>query len=315
MYHLEFEKPIVELEAKILELQNMDKGGGVNLKDEISRIQEKADRILVQTYSKLTAEQKVQVARHPNRPHFVDYAKRLIQDFTPLAGDRLYGEDHALLGGLGRFRGQSCVVMGQEKGNDTETRVKHNFGMSKPEGYRKAQRLFDLASQFGLPVITLVDTAGAFPGIEAEERGQSEAIAKSIESCLRASVPIVSVIIGEGGSGGAIAIATADRVMMLEHSIYSVISPEGCASILWRSAEFAKDAARALKLTAQDLKQLGIIDTIIEEPMGGAHREPERTIDVVGDYVETALGELSKMDGQTIRVRRRQKYLEMGHTL
>lgn len=315
MYHLEFEKPVVELEAKILELQNMDKGGGVNLKDEISRMQEKAERILVQTYSKLLPEQKVQVARHPNRPHFVDYARRLIQDFTPLAGDRLFGEDLALLGGLGRFRGQSCVLLGQEKGNDTETRVKHNFGMSRPEGYRKAQRLMDLAVQFGLPVITLVDTAGAFPGIEAEERGQSEAIAKSIESCLRATVPIVSVIIGEGGSGGAIAIATADRVMMLEHSIYSVISPEGCASILWRSAEFAKDAARALKLTAQDLKQLGIIDTVIEEPMGGAHREPERTIDVVGDYIETALGDLSKMDGDTLKIRRRQKYLEMGHKL
>lgn len=315
MYHLEFEKPIVELEAKILELENMDKGGGVNLKDEIGRIQQKAERILSQTYSKLTPEQKVQVARHPNRPHFVDYTRRLIQDFTPLAGDRLYGEDHALLGGLGRFRGQSCVVMGQEKGNDTETRVKHNFGMSRPEGYRKAQRLMALANQFKLPIITLVDTAGAYPGLEAEERGQSEAIAKSIESCLRASVPLVSVVIGEGGSGGAIAIATADRVMMLEHSIYSVISPEGCASILWRSAEFAKEAARALKLTAQDLKQLGIIDTIIEEPMGGAHRAPERTIDVVGDYIETAIGELSKMDSGTLKTRRRQKYLEMGHKL
>lgn len=315
MYHLEFEKPIVELEAKILELEDMDKGGGVNLKDEISRIQEKAGRILAQTYSKLTPEQKVQVARHPNRPHFVDYAKRLIQDFTPLAGDRLFGEDHALLGGLGRFRGQSCVVMGQEKGSDTATRVKHNFGMSRPEGYRKAQRLMALANQFKLPIITLVDTAGAYPGLEAEERGQSEAIAKSIESCLRAGVPLISVIIGEGGSGGAIAIATADRVMMLEHSIYSVISPEGCASILWRSAEYAKDAARALKLTAQDLKQLGIIDTIIEEPMGGAHREPERTIDVVGDYIETAIGDLSKLDSDTLKTRRRQKYLEMGHKI
>lgn len=315
MYHLEFEKPVVELEAKILELQNMDKAGGVNLTDEITRIQEKAERILVQTYSKLTADQKVQVARHPNRPHFVDYTRRLIQDFTPLAGDRLFGEDNALMGGLGRFRGQSCVVIGQEKGADTTTRVKHNFGMSRPEGYRKAQRLMELATQFSLPIVTLVDTAGAFPGIEAEERGQSEAIAKSIESCLRATVPIVSVIIGEGGSGGAIAIATADRVMMLEHSIYSVISPEGCASILWRSAEFAKDAARALKLTAQDLKQLGIIDTIIEEPMGGAHRDADRTMDVVGDYIENALGELSKMDGATLKIRRRQKYLEMGHTL
>ncbi|MEZ0225356.1 MAG: acetyl-CoA carboxylase carboxyltransferase subunit alpha [Alphaproteobacteria bacterium] len=315
MYHLEFEKPIVELEAKIVELQNMDKGGGVNLKDEISRIQQKADRQLVQTYSKLSPEQKVQVARHPNRPHFVDYIRRLIQDFTPLAGDRLFGEDNALMGGLGRFRGQACVVLGQEKGSDTESRIRHNFGMSRPEGYRKAQRLMELANQFRLPVVTLVDTAGAYPGVEAEERGQSEAIAKSIETCMRSTVPIVSVIIGEGGSGGAIAIASADRVMMLEHSIYSVISPEGCASILWRSAEFAKDAARALKLTAQDLKQLGIIDAIIEEPMGGAHREPDRTIDVVGDYVETALLELSKLDGNTLKTRRRQKYLEMGHAV
>jgi acetyl-CoA carboxylase carboxyl transferase subunit alpha len=217
------------------------------------------------------------------------------------------------MGGLGRFRGQSCVILGQEKGSDTESRIRHNFGMSRPEGYRKAQRLMELASQFKLPIVTLVDTAGAYPGVEAEERGQSEAIAKSIETCMRSTVPIVSVIIGEGGSGGAIAIASADRVMMLEHSIYSVISPEGCASILWRSAEFAKDAARALKLTAQDLKQLGIIDAIIEEPMGGAHREPDRTIDVVGDYVETALLELSKMDGNTLKTRRRQKYLEMGH--
>jgi acetyl-CoA carboxylase carboxyl transferase subunit alpha len=232
-----------------------------------------------------------------------------------LAGDRLFGEDAALLGGLGRFRGQACVVMGQEKGSDTESRIRHNFGMSRPEGYRKAQRLMEMASQFSLPVITLVDTAGAFPGIEAEERGQSEAIAKSIEACLRSTVPVVSTIIGEGGSGGAIAIATADRVMMLEHSIYSVISPEGCASILWRSAEFAKDAARALKLTAQDLKQLGIIDAIIEEPMGGAHREPDRTIDVVGDYIETALTDLSKLDGDTLKTRRRQKFLEMGHTV
>lgn len=310
-YHLEFEKPIVELEAKIHELRNMD-NGSVSLEDDIARIQEKAERILVQTYSKLAPEQKVQVARHPNRPHFLDYTKRLIQDFTPLAGDRLFGEDAALLGGLGRFRGMSCVVIGQEKGHDTQSRIHHNFGMSKPEGYRKAQRLMQMADQFKLPIITLVDTAGAFPGIEAEERGQSEAIAKSIESCLRAETPIVSTIIGEGGSGGAIAIATADRVMMLEHSIYSVISPEGCASILWRSAEFAKDAARALRLTAQDLHQLGIIDTIIEEPIGGAHREPERTIDVVGDYIEKELVALSNIDGQTLKQQRRQKFLDMG---
>ena len=311
-YHLEFEKQIVELEAKVMELQTMDKGG-VNLKDEIARIREKAERILVQTYSKLSPEQKVQVARHPGRPHFADYARRLMEDFTPLAGDRFFGEDAAIIGGLGRFRGRSCVVIGQEKGHDTMTRIMHNFGMTKPEGYRKAQRLMALAHQFKLPIITLVDTAGAYPGVEAEERGQSEAIAKSIESCLRAEVPLVSVIIGEGGSGGAIAIAAADRVLMLEHSIYSVISPEGCASILWRSAEFARDAARALKLTAQDLKQLGIIDAIIEEPMGGAHREPERTIDIVGDYVEKAINELGAFDGHTLKLRRRQKFLEMGH--
>jgi acetyl-CoA carboxylase carboxyl transferase subunit alpha len=314
VYHLEFEKPVVELEAKILELRNMDHPN-VDLQDEIKRIEDKAQRILVQTYSKLAPEQKVQVARHPDRPHFLDYTKRLIQDFTPLAGDRLFGEDAALLGGLGRFRGQPCVVMGQEKGHDTQTRIRHNFGMTKPEGYRKAQRLMAMADQFRLPIITLVDTAGAFPGIEAEERGQSEAIAKSIESCLRAATPIVSVVIGEGGSGGAIAIAAADRIMMLEHSIYSVISPEGCASILWRSAEFAKDAARALKLTAQDLHQLGIIDTIIEEPIGGAHREPERTIDVVGDYIEKDLIELSALDGETLKKQRRKKFLAMGQPL
>ena len=311
-YHLEFEKQIVELEAKAQELRGMDKGD-VSLEDDITRIQEKAERILVQTYSKLTPEQKVQVARHPDRPHFGGYVKRLIRDFTPLAGDRVFGEDAALIGGLGRFRGQSCVIMGQEKGHDTPTRIKHNFGMTKPEGYRKAQRLMSIAHQFKLPIITVVDTAGAYPGIGAEERGQSEAIAKSIESCLRTETPLVSVIIGEGGSGGAVAIATADRLFMLEHSIYSVISPEGCASILWRSSEFAKDAARALKLTAQDLKRFGVIDAIIEEPMGGAHREPERTIDVVGDYVEKALNELGKLDGITIKSLRRQKFLEMGH--
>lgn len=312
-YHLEFEKPIIELEAKIAELQAMH--AGANIEEEISRMQDKAARILGQTYSKLEPAQKVQVARHPNRPHFVDYAQRLIEDFTPLAGDRYYGEDAALMGGLGRFRGRSCVIMGQEKGNDTTSRIHHNFGMTKPEGYRKAQRLLEMADHFRLPVITLVDTAGAYPGVEAEERGQSEAIAKSIEACFRAGTPIVSTIIGEGGSGGAIAIATADRVMMLEHSIYSVISPEGCASILWRSSEFSKDAARALKLTAQDLKQLGIIDTIIEEPIGGAHRARERTIDVVGDAIEEALKELSGLDSQTLKTRRRQKFLEMGHNV
>jgi acetyl-CoA carboxylase carboxyl transferase subunit alpha len=310
-YHLEFEKPVVELEAKILELRNMDKGS-VNLKDEIAKIQEKADRLLTQIYAKLSPEQKVQVARHPNRPHFTDYVRRLITDFTPLAGDRNFAEDHALVGGLGRFRGQSCVIIGQEKGHDTQSRIHHNFGMTRPEGYRKAQRLMQMAHQFQLPIVSLVDTAGAYPGIEAEERGQSEAIAKSIEACLRAEVPFVSVVIGEGGSGGAIAIAAADRVMMLEHSIYSVISPEGCASILWRSAEFAKDAARALKLTAQDLKEISVIDSIIPEPVGGAHRAPDVTVDMVGDEIEKALGELSAKGGDTLKAQRREKFLAMG---
>lgn len=317
-YHLEFEKPLIELESKLAELNAMENSmsqGGVSLKDEINRIQEKTQRLLLQTYSKLAPEQKVQVARHPERPHFVDYVRHMIQDFTPLAGDRFYGEDHALIGGLGRFRGQSVVVLGQEKGHDTNSRIKHNFGMTKPEGYRKAQRLFEMASHFGIPVITLVDTAGAYPGVEAEERGQSEAIAKSIEACFRAEVPIVSTIIGEGGSGGAIAIATADRVLMLEHSIYSVISPEGCASILWRSAEFSKDAARALKLTAQDLQQLGIIDTIVPEPVGGAHRQPEQAIGNAADAIEGALAELQGVEGKTLKSRRRQKFLEMGHRL
>ncbi len=317
-YHLEFEKPLIELESKLAELNAMEKSmqpGGVSLQDEINRIQEKTQRLLLQTYSKLAPEQKVQVARHPERPHFVDYVRRMIEDFTPLAGDRYYGEDHALIGGLGRFRGQSVVILGQEKGHDTASRIKHNFGMTKPEGYRKAQRLVEMASHFGLPVITLVDTAGAYPGVEAEERGQSEAIAKSIEACFRAEVPIVSTIIGEGGSGGAIAIATADKVLMLEHSIYSVISPEGCASILWRSAEFSKDAARALKLTAQDLHQLGVIDTIVTEPLGGAHRQPDQAIDNAGDVIEAALADLQGVDGKTLKTRRRQKFLEMGHRL
>ena len=244
--NLEFEKPVLELESKIAELRNMSSNGSVvNIADEISRMTTKADRLLRQTYSKLTPAQKVQVARHGERPHFLDYVRAIIDDFTPLAGDRNFAEDHALIGGLGRFRGRSVIVMGHEKGHDTETRIKHNFGMTRPEGYRKAQRLMHMASQFQIPVITLVDTAGAYPGKGAEERGQSEAIAKSIETCLRTDVPIVSVIIGEGGSGGAIAIAVADRVYMLEHSIYSVISPEGCASILWRSAAHAEEAATA----------------------------------------------------------------------
>lgn len=312
MHFLEFEKPIAELEGKIEELRHLSDGGDLNIADEVKKLQDKVEKLLRSTYAKLTPAQKVQVARHPNRPHCLDYVRALITDFTPLAGDRLFGEDRAIVGGLGRFKGRSVVVIGQEKGNDTESRVKHNFGMAKPEGYRKAQRLMQMADRFNLPVITLVDTAGAFPGVSAEERGQAEAIAKSIETCLRSRVPIVSAVIGEGGSGGAIAIATADRVLMLEHAIYSVISPEGCASILWRSASNAADAAQALRLTAQDLKELGVIDRIVNEPIGGAHRQREETIHQLGNAIEDALESLRGQDGGTLRHNRRNKYLEMG---
>ena len=314
--NLEFEKPVLELESKIAELRNMSSNGSVvNIADEISRMTTKADRLLRQTYSKLTPAQKVQVARHGERPHFLDYVRAIIDDFTPLAGDRNFAEDHALIGGLGRFRGRSVIVMGHEKGHDTETRIKHNFGMTRPEGYRKAQRLMHMASQFQIPVITLVDTAGAYPGKGAEERGQSEAIAKSIETCLRTDVPIVSVIIGEGGSGGAIAIAVADRVYMLEHSIYSVISPEGCASILWRSAAHAEEAAIALKITAQDLYQLKLIDAVIAEPMGGAHRHRQETIENVARQIDTALQELTPWDPASLLKQRRAKFLAYSRNI
>lgn len=309
---LEFEKPILELEGKIAELRHVSSDSEVNISDEISRMQSKADKLLQQAYGKLTPAQKVQVARHPERPHFKDYISAIITDFTPLAGDRNFAEDNALIGGLGRFNGESCVIIGHEKGNDTESRIKHNFGMARPEGYRKAQRLMAMASQFQLPIITLVDTAGAYPGLGAEERGQSEAIAKSIESCLRADVPIVSVVIGEGGSGGAVAIAVADRIYMLEHSIYSVISPEGCASILWRSASHAEEAATALKLTAQDLYRLKLIDGIIDEPVGGAHRYAEETIQNVSKTIEGALEELTPWDSAALKADRRTKFLAQG---
>lgn len=312
MSQLDFEKPILELEAKITELRHVGSDNTINIAEEIERMEKKADRLLQQAYSKLSPAQKVQVARHQERPHFVDYAKALIKDFTPLAGDRNFAEDHALIGGLGRFKGMPCVVMGQEKGHDTESRLKHNFGMVRPEGYRKAQRLMDMASQFQLPVITFVDTAGAYPGKGAEERGQSEAIAKSIEKFLRTDVPIVSVVIGEGGSGGAIAIAAADKVFMLEHSIYSVISPEGCASILWRSGSHAQDAAAALRLTAQDLYELKLIDGIIGEPVGGAHRHREQTIESVGNTIERALLDLQPWDKDAIIKARHQKFLAFG---
>ena len=310
--NLDFEQPIAELEAKIEELRRLTSAGDVNIADEVSRLEKKIDRLLGEQYAKLTPAQKVQVARHPNRPHANDYISALITDYQPIAGDRFYSEDRAIVGGLGRFLGQAVVVMGQERGHDTETRVKHNFGMARPEGYRKAQRLMAMADRFSLPIITLVDTAGAYPGVGAEERGQAEAIAKSIESCLRATVPLVTVVIGEGGSGGAIALATADRVYMLEHAIYSVISPEGCASILWRSAQNAADAASALRLTAQDLKQLGVIDAVIKEPVGGAHRNRQLMISNVGETIASALQDLSSRNPAALKAERRAKFLAMG---
>ena len=310
---LEFEKPIAELEGKIEELRHLTNADGdINIADEVGKLQAKVDKLLRQTYAKLTPAQKVQVARHPNRPHGLDYIKALVEDFTPLAGDRHFAEDEAIIGGLGRFRGRSVVVIAQEKGHDTETRVRHNFGMAKPEGYRKAQRLMFLAERFRLPVLTLVDTAGAFPGVDAEERGQAEAIAKSIETCLRIGVPLIAAVIGEGGSGGAIALAAADRVLMLEHAIYSVISPEGCASILWRNPNNASDAATALRVTSQDLKELGVIDTVILEPIGGAHRDPADIAKALGDAIEDALSELDGLDAATLKAARRAKFLAMG---
>ena len=309
---LDFEKPIAELEGKIEELRHISDSGNIKIADEVARLQGRIDRQLRQTYARLTPWQRVQVARHPGRPHCLDYIDGLIDEFTPLAGDRAYAEDAAIIGGMGRFRGFSVMVLGQEKGADTESRVKHNFGMARPEGYRKAQRLMKMADRFSIPVLTLVDTAGAYPGIGAEERGQAEAIARSMEVCLELHVPIISVIIGEGGSGGAIAIATANSVMMLEHSVYSVISPEGCASILWRDGKHAKEAAEALKLTAEDLKRLDVIDEIIPEPLGAAHRRPEAAITAVGDAVESALRRLIGMDGRMLRAKRREKFLKIG---
>lgn len=314
MQNLEFEKPILELQGKLDELRRMsgESKSKLNIGDEIERIEKKIHRLTETAYSKLTPAQIVQVARHPERPHALSYISTLIEDFTPLAGDRLYGEDAALIAGLGRFRGMAVAVLGHEKGNDTATRIKHNFGMAKPEGYRKAQRIMELASRFGLPVLTFVDTAGAYPGVEAEERGQSEAIAQSIAKCLEIEVPMITTVIGEGGSGGAIAIAAADHVMMLEYSIYSVISPEGCASILWRSAEQANEAANALKLTAKDLYELKLIDEIIPEPLGAAHRNPLQTITAVGGSIERALERLMTQSPSELKKRRRDKYLRMG---
>ena len=311
-HFLEFEKPLAELEGKIEELRHLSDGGDLNIADEVSRLESKVDRLLRQTYAKLSPWQKVQLARHPERPHGGEYVAGLVSEFTPLAGDRAFAEDRAIIGGIGRFRGRAVVVLAHEKGADTESRVAHNFGMARPEGYRKAVRLMQLAQRFGLPVLSFVDTAGAYPGIEAEARGQAEAIARSVEACLQLEVPFIATVIGEGGSGGAIALAAANRVLMLEHAVYSVISPEGCASILWRSATNAQDAAEALKLTAQDLLKLGVIDQVVTEPLGGAHRDKEAAIVAVGDAIEAALAPLLELDGPALKKLRREKFLAMG---
>jgi acetyl-CoA carboxylase carboxyl transferase subunit alpha len=311
-HYLDFEKPIAELESKIEELRHMSDADGLNIAEEVSRLVEKSDKQLRATYAKLTPWQKTQVARHPDRPKAGDYLTGLITDFTALAGDRAFGDDAAVVGGLGRFRGRSVMALGTEKGRDTESRVAHNFGMARPEGYRKARRLIELAGRFSLPVLSFVDTAGAFPGIEAEARGQAEAIARSIEACLDAPVPVLATVIGEGGSGGAIALAAGDAVLMLEHAIYSVISPEGCAAILWKDATQAPAAAEALRLTAEDLKRLGLIDAIVPEPLGGAHRDAAAAVAAVGDALSAALGPLLALDGAALRARRAEKFLAMG---
>lgn len=312
--YLDFEKPVAELDAKIDELRAMA-AGGTDISEEVSRIEDKAKDALGELYANLTPWQKTQVARHPMRPHCVDYIAKLITEFTPLAGDRKFGDDDALIGGFGRFRGESVCVIGQEKGSTTETRLKHNFGMAKPEGYRKAVRLMEMADRFEIPVLSLVDTAGAYPGIGAEERGQAEAIARSTDACLNLQVPNVAVIIGEGGSGGAIAIATANRVLMLEHAVYSVISPEGAASILWRDAAKAQEAATNLKITAQDLLRFGVVDQVLKEPSGGAHRDPDGMIASAGNAIAQAFNDMRSLDPKAIRQQRRQKFLDIGRKL
>jgi acetyl-CoA carboxylase carboxyl transferase subunit alpha len=314
--YLDFEKPVAELKAKIEELRAMQSSGdAIAINEEISRIEVKAAQALKELYGELTPWQKTQVARHPQRPHYLDYISALISDFVPLAGDRKYGEDEAVIGGFGRFHGESVCVIGQEKGSDTDGRLKHNFGMALPEGYRKAARLMAMADHFDVPVIALIDTPGAYPGIGAEERGQAEAIARSTEACLEMGVPNVAAIIGEGGSGGAIALATANRVIMLEHSVYSVISPEGAASILWRDTSKAQEAASGMKITAQDLEQFGIVDAIVPEPSGGAHRDPAATMAATGHAIGDALAELRGLDRATITRLRREKFLAIGRTV
>ena len=309
---LDFEKPIAELQGRIDELRETASDGNLDLSADIMRLQAKSDKLLKDTFARLTPWQKTQVARHPERPHFKDYAAALFEEFVPLAGDRAFGDDQAILGGFATFRGRKIMVLGHEKGDDTASRLRHNFGMGKPEGYRKAIRLVELADRFGLPIVTLVDTSGAFPGIQAEERGQAEAIARSTEACLNAGVPIVSAIVGEGGSGGAVALAAGNRVLMFEHAIYSVISPEGCASILWRTADKAAEAAEAMRITAQDLKAFGVIDTIVPEPLGGAHRDRTVAIDALGGALTDALDSLVPLSPVELRKERQAKFLKMG---
>jgi acetyl-CoA carboxylase carboxyl transferase subunit alpha len=311
--YLDFEKPVAELEAKVEELRALQEtGNAVAIGEEIARLEAKATAALEELYASLTPWQKTQVARHPQRPHCLDYVAALITDFAPLAGDRKFGDDDAIVGGFGRFNGESICVIGHEKGSTTEGRIKHNFGMARPEGYRKAVRLMEMADRFDIPVLALVDTAGAYPGIEAEERGQAEAIARSTDTCLALGVPNVAMILGEGGSGGAIAIAAANRVLMLEHAIYSVISPEGAASILWRDTAKAQEAATNMKITADDLMRFAVIDEIIREPMGGAHRAPETAIQAVGNAIATSLGALLHMDRDAIRAHRQHKFMTIG---
>ena len=312
MMFLDFEKPIAELRTRVAELRDTADSGSLDIEQEVQKLEAKADRMLRDTYAKLTPWQKTQVARHPQRPHLKDYIAGFVDDFMPLAGDRAFADDQAIIGGLGRIGGRRVMVIGHEKGDDTTTRLKHNFGMAKPEGYRKAIRLMALADRFGLPVVTLVDTSGAFPGVQAEERGQAEAIARSTEACLALGVPLVSAIVGEGGSGGAIALAAANRVLMFEHAVYSVISPEGCASILWRTAEKAADAADAMKITAQDLQKLGVVDRIVPEPMGGAHRDSATAVSALGEALGEELDALMPLDAAEIRRLRRDKFLAIG---
>ncbi|CAN5341297.1 acetyl-CoA carboxylase carboxyltransferase subunit alpha [soil metagenome] len=310
--YMDFEKPIASLEARIAELRDTAREGDLNIDGEIDKLQQRSRKMLADTYARLTPWQKTQVARHPDRPHFGHYVAGICQDFVPLAGDRAFGDDQAILGGFATIGGRKVVVIGHEKGDDTASRLRHNFGMGKPEGYRKAIRLMQLADRFGLPVVTLVDTSGAFPGIQAEERGQAEAIARSTEQCLALGVPMVAVVVGEGGSGGAVALAAANRVLMFEHAVYAVISPEGCASILWRTAEKASEAATAMQVTAQDLKALGVIDRIIPEPMGGAHRHPQEAIASLGAAIGVELDALAGQDANSLRIARGDKFLAMG---